>query len=159
MPHRIFKSLLLAGIIITTSSSISSAAFAASVSRDYAKACAELEDSSTTWTNAPSPMAILCPVVRTLNVLVLSAGAIFVIFVFISAIKYALSQGDPKALQASQQTLTTAVIGFIVVIGVYTLLTIIKNVLGLKDNPITDPFGTLSENLARLFEKFGISTK
>lgn len=117
--------------------------------------CTELE--SGTWEGAPSPMAIICPIARFLNVLVLSAAAVFVVFILLSAIKYALSQGDPKALMASQQTLTTTVIGFFIVIGVYTLLTIIKNVLGLTSSPILNPFEVLTTNLRDLLTKFGIS--
>lgn len=154
MPHQVFKRVTFLVLLAVALFGLDRSAFAV-VNDIYQDACGELE--STTWEGAPSPMAIICPVVRFLNVLVLSAGAFFVAFVFISAIKYALSQGDPKALQASQQTLTTAVIGFLVIIGVYTILTIIKNVLGLQGDPILDPFGSLSRNLADLLEKFGVS--
>ncbi|MFA5881045.1 MAG: hypothetical protein WC834_02525 [Eubacteriales bacterium] len=154
MPHQTFRKLTLIIFSVTLLLGANRTASAA-VNSDYQSRCGELE--STTWEKAPSPMAILCPVVRLLNVLVISAGAIFVIFVFISAIKYALSQGDPKALQASQQTLTAALIGMLIIIGVYTILTIIKNVFGLQDNPILDPFGSLSRNLADLLDKFRIS--
>jgi hypothetical protein len=146
------KCLYIFAFVVLVINSNTNFAYAA-VERDYKATCLELE--STTWQGAPSPMAIICPIVRLLNVLVLSAGAIFVIFVFISAIKYALSQGDPKALQASQQTLTTALIGMLIVVGVYTILTIIKNVFGLQGN-LTDPFGSLGENLADLLGKFGV---
>lgn len=124
------------------------------ISGDYTTSCEELE--STTWEGAPSPMAILCPIARLLNVFIYSAAAFFVAFIFIAAIKYALSQGDPKALQASQQTLTMALIGFLVIIGAWTILTIVKNIFGLEDG-ILNPFATLSENLAKLLEKFGVS--
>jgi len=157
MPHQTFKNLF-AGLFLATLffvGLISAGNTAYAVRNDYANLCDELE--STSWDRAPHPLAILCPIVRLLNVFVLSAGAFFVLFVFISAIKYALSQGDPKALEASKQTLTMAVVGFLVIIGVYTILTILKNVLGLADNPITNPFGVLSENLAKLLEKFNIS--
>lgn len=157
MPHQTFKktfaALVFAFFVFFGLGGVTHAA----VNSVYQSACGELENR--TWEGAPSPMAILCPVARFLNVLVLSAGAVFVIFVFFAAIKYAMSQGDPKALQGSQQTLTTAVIGFFVVIGVWTLLTVIKNVLGLTDNQILNPFDVLSNNLARLLEKFNISTR
>ncbi len=157
MPHQTFKNLFaglfLAMVFFVGSFFAQNTAYA--VRSDYANLCTELE--STSWSGAPHPVAIICPIVRLLNVFVLSAGAFFVLFVFISAIKYALSQGDPKALEASKQTLTMAVVGFLVIIGVYTILTILKNVLGLADNPITNPFGVLSQNLARLLEKFNIS--
>ncbi len=155
MLRLVSKNLLPTSIIaVILSFGLGGSAHAA-VNHVYQDTCTELEN--TNWTDAPSPMAIICPVARLLNVLVLSAGAFFVVFIFVSAIKYALSQGDPKALQASQQTLTTAVVGFIIIIGVYTILTIIKNVLGLTGNPILDPFGSLSNSLADLLERLNIS--
>lgn len=157
MPHQTFKNLFaglfLATVFFVGLFSAGNIAYA-KMENDYTQVCKTLE--TTSWED-PHPIAIICPIVRLLNVFVLSAGAFFVLFVFISAIKYALAQGDPKALEASKQTLTMAVVGFLVIIGVYTILTIVKNVLGLADNPITNPFGVLSENLAKLLEKFNIS--
>ncbi|MBU0649904.1 hypothetical protein KJ605_01640 [Patescibacteria group bacterium] len=121
----------------------------------YRGACEDLEKQI--WTGSPSPMAIICPIARLLNILIFSAGAIFVALIFITAIKFALAQGDPKALMASKQTLTTAVMGFIVVIGAWAILTILKNVLGLRADPIIDPFGALSRNFASLLEKLNIT--
>lgn len=162
MAHRIsnlFKILIITVPIILLNTRVSLAdppatATPVAYGADYASSCAELE--SIDWSKAPSPMAIICPVVRLLNVLVLSAAAIFVIFIFITSIKYAMSQGDPKALQASAQTLKTAIIGFFLVIGVYTILTIIKNVLGLEGEFFPNPFPALSKNLAALLMKFGV---
>jgi hypothetical protein len=121
---------------------------------EYEAKCGELEN--VTWEQAPSPLAMLCPIVRYLNVLLFASAAVFVMMVFVSAIKYSLSQGDPKALQGAKGALTWTIIGFIVVIGVFTMLVILKNVLGLKDNPILDPVGALNKNLMDLFDKFGI---
>lgn len=104
----------------------------------------------------PNPLAIICTIVRLLNVFILSVGAIFVMFVFISAIKFALAQGDPKALQGAKQTLTMAIIGMLVVIGVFTILTIMRNIFGLKYQLTMNPFDVLSDNLAKLLERFNI---
>ncbi len=153
MLHQTFKTLTLFVVCMTVFVGLTNPAHAG-VNNVYQSTCAELE--STNWEKAPSPMAILCPIARLMNVFVYSAAAFFVMFVFVAAIKYALSQGDPKALQASQQTLTMALVGFLVVIGVWTILTILKNILGL-DAGILNPFDTLSKNLARLLEKFGVS--
>lgn len=116
--------------------------------------CEELTEN--TWEKAPSPMAILCPLVRYLNLILYASAAVFVIMVFLSAIKYALSQGDPKALQGAKGSLTWAIIGFLVIIGVFTMLVILKNVLGLEDNVVLNPVGVLKKNLMDLFDKFGI---
>lgn len=104
----------------------------------------------------PHPLAILCVVVRLLNILVLSAGAVFVMIVLISAIKYAMAQGDPKAMQGSKQTLTVAVIGMLVIIGVFAILTILRTVLGLKSDLLNNPFDELSKNLSDLLNTLQI---
>lgn len=122
---------------------------------EYESKCSELENQ--TLEGAPSPLAILCPLVRYLNVILFASAAVFVTMVFLSALKYAMSQGDPKALQGAKGALTWAIIGFIVIIGVFTMLVILKNVLGLKDNIILNPVGVLNKNLMDLFDKFGIT--
>lgn len=122
---------------------------------EYELQCNEL--TQTAWDKAPSPLAILCPLVRYLNVILYASAAVFIAMVFLSAIKYALSQGDPKALQGAKGALTWAIVGFIVVIGVFTMLVIFKNVLGLKDNLILNPVGILNKNLMGLFDMFGIT--
>jgi len=156
MQHQEFKKILIVcAFFLLGPFSLSTTVHAAgSIKQNYTQACKELE--SATWSGAPSPMAIICPIVRIMNVLVLSAGAVFVVFIFVSAIKYALSQGDPKALQAAQQTLTTTIIGFIIVIGVWTILTIITNVFGFN-SAILNPFGTLNDSLKELFQELSIS--
>ena len=122
---------------------------------DYTKACAELE--TQTWDSPPSPMAIICPIARLLNVFIFASAAIFVMLILVSSVKYGMAQGDPKAMQGAKQTLTTAVIGFIVIIGAFTILAILRGVLGLKNNLLLDPFGALSQGLARFLEELQIS--
>lgn len=122
---------------------------------DYVAVCSELEND--TWEGAPSPLAIICPLIRYLNIILFASAAVFVMMVFATAIKYSLAQGDPKALQGAKGTLTWAIVGFIVIIGVFTMLIIFKNVLGLKDNPILNPVGVLNDNLMELLDKFGIT--
>ncbi|MEO0132997.1 MAG: hypothetical protein ABIK73_08735 [candidate division WOR-3 bacterium] len=121
---------------------------------DYKSRCQELE--SLTWSGAPSPLAILCPVARITNILILSSAAVFVIIILISSIKYSLAQGDIKALQASKMTLTWGVLGFFAVIGVFAILTIIQNLFDLSNNPIIDPIGFLNSALKSLFDELDI---
>jgi len=104
----------------------------------------------------PNLLGLVCVIVRLLNVFVLSVGAIFVMFVFISAIKYGLAQGDPKALQGAKQTLTLAIIGMLVVIGAFTILTILRNIFGLQYQILTNPFDVLSDRLATLMRQMNI---
>lgn len=124
------------------------------IQQSYEDKCAEL--TAATLAGAPSPLAILCPVVRYLNLILYASAAIFIIMVFLSAIKFAMSQGDPKALQGAKGSLTWTIIGFIVVIGVFTILVILKNVLGLEESVVLNPIGVLNKNLTDLFDKFGI---
>lgn len=123
------------------------------VNRDYKKACEALE--RLRWDQPLSPMAIICPIVRLMNVIMLSSAAIFVMFIFAGSIKYALSQGDPKSLEAAKQTLITSVLGFIIIVGSWTILRIIVNILGLKESTL-NPVDMLVENLAKLLETFNV---
>lgn len=79
---------------------------------------------------------IVCPLSQIFNIVVLSGGSIFVIMVFYSAIKFALSQGDAKAIEASKMALTWAVIGFIIVICIYVIYFIILGILGIDKSSV-----------------------
>ncbi len=69
---------------------------------------------------------------RGLNLLVYMSGAVFLIMLFVSGYKYSLSQGDPKGLQGAKDTLTLAVVGFIIVIGVFVFIRILIGAFGLN---------------------------
>lgn len=79
---------------------------------------------------------------RALNLVVSVSGVAFIIMLVIAGLKYATSQGDPKGLQGAKDTLTLAIVGFLLVIGVFTLITILLNAFGLNEDLIT-PGGTL----------------
>lgn len=65
---------------------------------------------------------------------VLGVGiAVTIIFLILGGIQYITAKGDQKAAGAARDALTNAVIGFIVVIGAFTIRTIIVNVL--LENP------------------------
>lgn len=107
----------------------------------------------------PSPLAIVCPIVRVFNIAIFAAGAIFVGMIVYGAIKLALSLGDPKGYQGAQQTWFWSVIGLLVVIGVFTLLYVIDNILGTNylsggPNAITD---RIIQNLSGLFTTLNIT--
>lgn len=62
---------------------------------------------------------------------VLGVGiAITIIFLILGGIKYITARGDQKAAGEARNALTNAVIGFIVVIGAFTIRTILINVIG-----------------------------
>jgi len=61
---------------------------------------------------------------------VLGVGiAVTIIFLILGGIQYITARGDQKAAGAARESLTNAVIGFIVVIGAFTIRTILLNVL------------------------------
>lgn len=62
---------------------------------------------------------------------VLGVGiAVTIIFLILGGIQYITARGDQKAAGAARESLTNAVIGFIVVIGAFTIRTILLNVIG-----------------------------
>lgn len=103
----------------------------------------------------PSLSGITVPIIRFLNALVLFSGGIFVILVLLTAIKFAMSQGDPKGIEGAKQALTYAILGFLAVIGVYVILQILVGGLGAKEglkNPqnIFDAFQTAINGLLEM---------
>ncbi|MFA5881047.1 MAG: hypothetical protein WC834_02535 [Eubacteriales bacterium] len=62
---------------------------------------------------------------------VLGVGiAITIVFLILGGIQYITAKGDQKAAGAAREALTNAVIGFIVVIGAFTIRLILINVIG-----------------------------
>lgn len=100
----------------------------------------------------PSPVQILCPIVKALNVIILIGGAVFVIILFLTAYKFAMSQGDPKAMQGARDTGIYAVIGFLIVISVFTILKMMQVMLGL-DTGILNPMANLETYIKILASK------
>ena len=69
---------------------------------------------------------------KALNILVLSCGAIFIAYLIFGAYKFATAQGDPKGIAGAKQSLTYAVIGLCIVIGVFAINSIVVGILGLS---------------------------
>ena len=68
--------------------------------------------------------------------LVMGIGvALAVIFLVIGGIQYITSKGDQKAAETARQTLTNAVIGFIIVIGAFAIKTIVLGALAVNGTP------------------------
>ncbi len=77
--------------------------------------------------------------------LVLGIGiALTIIFLIIGGIQYITSRGDQKAAEAARHTLTNAVIGFIIVIGAFTIKQIIGGALDVENAGVENVF---NENL------------
>lgn len=62
---------------------------------------------------------------------VLGAGiALTIIFLILGGIQYITSKGDQKAAQQARDWLTNAIVGFIVVIGAFTIKTVVGTMIG-----------------------------
>lgn len=67
---------------------------------------------------------------RAFNVIMLSAGVVFVGFVILAVIKFATAEGDPKAVQGAKLSLTYAIMGLVVIVSVFAINAIVINALG-----------------------------
>ena len=90
---------------------------------------------------APNPddpasqlLQVTCPIERSLNILVMSSGVAYILFLLYGSIKYSLSQGDERAIMGARQTLTWATIGFVIVMGIYAIFNILLGALGVGGN-------------------------
>ena len=70
-----------------------------------------------------------------LNIVFWVGVVISLIFVIMGGIKYATSGGDKVAAQEGKQTVTNAIIGFIVVIGFRALVEIVGRIIGVNNVP------------------------
>jgi hypothetical protein len=59
------------------------------------------------------------------------AGLIFLIIIIIAGFKFMTSAGDPKAAQSAKSTLTTGIIGFVIIFISYWLVQLLAIILGL----------------------------
>lgn len=66
----------------------------------------------------------------SLNIVLGTAIAISLIATILAGIKFITAKGDPKAKAAAQQSLTYAILAFVLTIGAYTIKTILFNVIG-----------------------------
>lgn len=64
-------------------------------------------------------------------------GAVTLLLLLWGAVRFILSRGDPKAIQEAQKTMTYAIIGAVIVVLAFVLITIITSTFGL-DNILTN---------------------
>lgn len=97
-----------------------------------------------TVTQITLPFTNLADIFAFLINVVLGVGiAVTIIFLILGGIQYITAKGDQKAAGAARDALTNAVIGFIVVIGAFTIRTILTNMLSVTSgggqlNTVTD---------------------
>lgn len=68
---------------------------------------------------------------------VLGVGiALTIIFLILGGIQYITAKGDQKAAQEARSSLTNAVIGFIIVIGAFTIRTILLSIINVDEGSL-----------------------
>jgi len=67
---------------------------------------------------------------RVYNTAIASVGAVFIIWMIVSGIRYMSAGGDEKAVASARSSLTYAVVGFILILGAYAIINILGNILG-----------------------------
>lgn len=67
-----------------------------------------------------------------------AAGVLLLIYLLLSGLEYMTSRGEPKAVEAAKNKITSALVGFVVVFVAYWIVQIIGTILGAKG--ITDVF-------------------
>lgn len=58
------------------------------------------------------------------------AGIVLFILLLVAGFKYITSGGDPKAVEGARKTLTSAIIGLIVILISYLILVLIRTITG-----------------------------
>lgn len=81
-----------------------------------------------------NPLAIVCPIIKTFNAMLLLAGAVFVGMVFYASYQYSTATGDPKAAAGAKNTLTYAILGFVAILATFTIMNIVGGVFGISSN-------------------------
>jgi hypothetical protein len=80
---------------------------------------------------APDPRAMVCIIARVINVFVGVGAVAFVYMILFGAFKLSMAQGDPKGYIGAQNTWFYALIGFLIVVGFFSVYLILANTLGL----------------------------
>ncbi len=65
------------------------------------------------------------------------AGILLLLYLIYGGYKYMLSRGDPKTIESAKSTITTALIGFVIIFVAFWIVQIVGRVLGI----IFPPFG------------------
>ena len=80
--------------------------------------------------------ALECEFNRVANTVFGIVGAIFIIWAIMAGIRLMLAGGDPKATGDARKSLTFAVLGFVIVVGAYAIVTIVQNAIGGLNLPL-----------------------
>ncbi|TSA44793.1 hypothetical protein D4R52_03675 [bacterium] len=67
--------------------------------------------------------------VLIINILLYFSGAIAVIFLVIGGYKYVASRGNEEAMESAKKTISSAVIGIVIILMAYAIVTIVNNII------------------------------
>ena len=105
--------------------------FVSSFNVVQAQTLTNISECDTVNWGSPTLAAIACPLASAFNALIGLAAAVFVVFILIASYRYSNSIGDPKAAAGAKKTLTFSIIGFLIIIGIFTIMKILASALGL----------------------------
>lgn len=66
---------------------------------------------------------------RVISILLLFAGAIAVVFLLVGGYQYIASRGNEEAMEAAKKTVTSAVIGIIIIVLAFAIVSIVNTLL------------------------------
>jgi hypothetical protein len=83
------------------------------------------------WNEAVELRALMCIFNRIYNLVIYTIGAVFIIWMIISGIRYLTAGSDEDAVASAKQSLTYAVFGFLIVIAAHAAIVMVGNLLGI----------------------------
>jgi hypothetical protein len=95
-------------------------------------------------------VCVVDPFVRFLNGVWLAGGAVFVIMLAISIYKFAMAQGDPKAMEGARNSLTYAIFGGLIVSGLIAIQWLLAVSFGFSDPSGTGGFKNINTPFAQI---------
>lgn len=83
--------------------------------------------------------ALECIILQFFHIIVLLAGLAVFVMIIISGFKWLASGGNPKAVESARNTVTYAVLGLALIIGIWFILQFIETFTGLTVTKFTFP--------------------
>jgi len=83
--------------------------------------------------------ALECVILKFFHVIVLLAGLAVFVMLLISGFKYLTSGGNPKAVESARNTITYAILGLALIIGIWFVLQFIETFTGMPVTEFTFP--------------------
>jgi len=105
----------------------------------------------------PSIAAIICPLLRVVNIALYSSSLVFAIMAAYGGIKMSQSLGDPKGFQGAKDTIFYAFLGFLAVLGSFSIVGIAAGMVGINASSPQGIVNTFYASLVNLLSNFGIT--